>query len=92
MSEMMKLAERITLQLTCRACPEQYDAYLDGKQVGYLRLRHGAFRVDVPDCGGETVYEAEPEGDGIFADHERDHFLREAKLAIARAHLEGEGE
>ena len=72
----------IQLQRTCLACPEQYDAFLDGKQVGYLRLRHGSFRVDVPDCGGETVYRANPQGDGIFDEGERDHYLTEAKAAI----------
>lgn len=72
----------ITLRLTCGACPEQYDAFLDGAQVGYLRLRHGSFRVDFPECGGETIYEASPEGDGAFEDHERDYYLRFAVDAI----------
>ena len=71
------------------ACPEQYNAYLGGKQVGYLRLRHGAFSVDFPDCGGETIYEASPAGDGIFADDERDYYLRFAVDAILKR-LRGE--
>lgn len=83
MSDLMELAAQITLNRTCHACPEQYDAFLDGKQVGYLRLRHGYFYASVPDVGGEVVYEAEPEGDGIFADHERDRYLTAAKAAIA---------
>jgi hypothetical protein len=75
----------ITLKLSCGACPEQYDAFdEDGKQVGYLRLRHGHFRVDYPDCGGETIYEAHPMGDGIFDDEERDYYLRFAVDAIER--------
>lgn len=74
--------EEIELKMTCGACPEQYDAFLDGKQVGYLRLRHGYFRVDYPDCGGETIYEAEPKGDGFFENDERDFYLNEAKKAI----------
>ena len=37
---------KIELVKTCGACPEQYDAYFEGYQVGYLRLRHGTFRVD----------------------------------------------
>jgi hypothetical protein len=73
----------IVLEETCGACPEQYDAFLDGKQVGYLRLRHGRFRVDYPDCGGETIYEAYPDGDGIFESNEREFYLTEAKKAIA---------
>lgn len=77
-------AEEIRLVRTCFACPEQYDAYdQDDVQVGYLRLRHGFFRVDFPDCGGETLYKAETVGDGIFEDDERDYHLARAKEAIA---------
>lgn len=70
------------LRLTCSACPEQYDVFLKGAQVGYLRLRHGEFRADVPDCGGDTVYTASPNGDGEFFDDERDGYLRAAVAAI----------
>lgn len=73
----------IQLVKTCEACPEQYDAYLGARQVGYLRLRHGYFRVEFPDCGGETVYETATIGDGAFTESERDHHLNEAKDAIA---------
>lgn len=77
------IIDGLRLELTCGACPEQYDVFDGtGKQVGYLRLRHGYFRVDVPDCGGETVYEALPKGDGIFDDDERYHYLTEAIVAI----------
>ena len=74
----------IRLVMTCGGCPEQYDAYLDDEKVGYLRLRHGAFRVDYPDCGGETIYEASPYGDGNFTEDERDYYLRFAVDAIER--------
>jgi hypothetical protein len=76
-------AKDIKLRETCGMCPEQYDAYVDGKQVGYLRLRHGQFRVDCPDCGDVTIFEAEPNGDGIFDDDEREGYLLQAKQAIA---------
>jgi hypothetical protein len=46
----------ITLRLTCSTCPEQYDAFIGDRKVGYLRLRWGEFRVDYPDCGGEMIY------------------------------------
>lgn len=73
------------LWLTCGGCPEQYDVFdKDGTQVGYLRLRHGTFTAEVPDVGGELVYEAEPEGDGVFKDNERMHYLTEAVRAIKR--------
>ncbi len=79
----------IVLKRTCFACPEQYDAFLDnleGAKVGYLRLRWGTFRVDFPDCGGETIYETNL-GDGwsgVFNDDERDYYLRFAVDAIER--------
>jgi len=72
----------IKLRQTCFACPEQYDAYLDGKKVGYLRLRHGSFTVTYPDVDGELIYEASPRGDGIFDEDERDYYLRFAVDAI----------
>jgi len=66
------------LILTCHACPEQYEVFKDGKQVAYYRLRHGEFRVDLGECGGETIYEAEPNGDGIFDADERFIYLIKA--------------
>lgn len=72
-----------TLDQTCGACPEQYDAYLNNNiKVGYLRLRHGSFTVTCPDVDGELVYSAEPQGDGIFEFEERDYYLEQAKQAI----------
>ncbi len=77
----------LKLVMTCGACPEQYDVFQDGKEVGYLRLRHGHFRAE---CNGVVVYEATPNGDGLFEYDERDHYLRFAVDAIER-HLRGEG-
>lgn len=77
----------IKLIRTSLACPEQYDAFIGNKKIGYLRLRNGYFRVDVPDCYGSTVYEANPIGDGIFQVDERDFFLNEAKSAIINYYL-----
>ncbi len=78
------MKEEIKLVETCGACPEQYDAFIGDEQVGYLRLRHGSFRVDFPSCGGETIYRAEPKGDGMFDSDERDFYLNEAKEAIIK--------
>ena len=76
------------LQKTCSACPEQYDVFDDlGQQVAYFRLRHGGFRVDVPDVGGETIYTASPEGDGAFMDRERVRYLTEAILAVQEYYI-----
>lgn len=67
----------IKLVQTCGACPEQYDAFDEnGDIVGYLRLRHGTFRVECPDVGGAEVYRANPKGDGVFDYDERDYYLR----------------
>lgn len=74
----------IQLTMTCGACPEQYNAYYEGKQVGYLRLRHGYFYVSTPDYGGEVVYEAYPKGDGIFEDEEREYYLKKARKSIKK--------
>lgn len=68
---------------TCFACPEQYDVKTpDGATVGYLRLRHGHFRADCPDVGGDTVYSSTPKGDGVFDDDERVGELTAAVNAI----------
>lgn len=78
------------LDQTCGACPEQYDVYLDGREVGYLRLRWGHFRAEYTAEGGdEIVYEASPQGDGIFEPEERNYYLNRAVQAIdARLHGE----
>ena len=74
--------EGCELDRTCIACPEQYDVYLDGRQIGYLRLRHGEFTAYYPDVGWEEVYCAEPIGDGMFEDYEREFYLTEAVKAL----------
>lgn len=62
----------LKISQTCSACPEQYQVYdTAGKQMAYYRLRHGEFRIDMPDCGDETVYEIGVCGDGAFDSDER---------------------
>ena len=80
----MTTANDIQLVMTCGACPEQYDAFLGEKLVGYLRLRHGIFRVDYPECGGETILSTYAEGDGMFEDNEREAYLLASREAIAQ--------
>lgn len=72
----------LELTRTCFACPEQYEVFKDGKQIAYYRLRHGEFRVDFPECGGETIFEASPNGDGIFDDNERLSYLIKAMRSV----------
>lgn len=77
----MKTIDDIELIETCRGCPEQYDAIVDGEIIGYLRLRHGYFSVEYK---GELVYEATPNGDGIFECEDRPYFLWKAKQALLK--------
>ena len=72
----------LELRCTCPSHPEQYDVFDGGTQVAYFRLRHGEFRVDVPECGGETIHEASPNGDGLFDADERQRYLTEAVEAV----------
>ncbi len=74
----------IKLVETCWACPEQYDAFYNGEQVGYLRLRHGQFTVECPDVEDQLVYSAETTGDGRFEYEERNFHLDNAKKAILK--------
>lgn len=53
---------------TCGACPEQYDVFLEGEQVGYVRVRHGWVSAEYPDCGGTHIYSDYIHGDGSFED------------------------
>jgi hypothetical protein len=74
-----------TLVCGGNACPEQYDVFKNTVLVGYLRLRHGHFTVEVPDVGGECIYDAFPTGDGSFYDDERMMYLEKAIEAIDNA-------
>ncbi len=72
----------IKLVETCWACPEQYDAFCNGEQVGYIRFRHNEFTVECPDVEGELVYSTEANGDWRLEDNERNFYLDNAKEAI----------
>ena len=72
--------------MTSTACPEQYDVFFEGLQIGYLRLRHGAFIACYPDYEGEIVMDANPKGDGSFLDDERFKYLKAAVAALIDKH------
>ncbi len=77
----------IELIRTCEACPEQYDAMLDGQRIGYLRLRWGWFTVTCPGVSGKEVYEKQTGGGlaGMFEnDEQRKKQLKKARKAIAK--------
>ncbi len=74
----------LILDQTCGACPEQYDVYFEGDNIGYLRLRHGYFRAEYKD---KVVYDAITNGDGCFESDEREYHLKKARKAIKKAYL-----
>ena len=73
--------DKYDVMMTCSACPEQYDVYKGANQVGYLRLRHGSFRAEYPDCGGKEVYYANT-GYGDF-ENDKDRAVHILKAIIA---------
>lgn len=77
----------LRFEMTCAACPEQYDVYdSSGREVGYIRLRHSNFTVDYPFCGAKTVYQEYVRDDGMFYDDEtRFTYLKRASVAINSA-------
>jgi hypothetical protein len=80
--------------MTCMACPEQYDVYKNGKQVAYVRLRWGHLRVDAPDVGGESIYYYEfKDGlQGCFdSEEERMYHLTEIARIIGERCAEAQG-
>lgn len=74
----------VVLIKTCDESPEQYDVWLDRKEIGYLRLRHGHFSATPLKDGdwGRVVYSADTLGDGSFEDSERAAHLTKAVNAI----------
>ena len=77
--------EGLYFVLTSAVCPEQYDVFHVGNQVGYVRLRHGCLRCYYPDCGGDIIYRAsfDDEWKGCFDDEgERMKYLTEIAVAI----------
>lgn len=79
----MYTTDDIILKQTCSCSPEQYDAFISGQQVGYLRLRFNYFSTSFPEYGGKKVYEAITKGYGDFYnEEEREFHLKNAKNAI----------
>lgn len=83
----VETAVSIELVRTSLAMPEQYDVFRDGRQIGYLRLRHGYFRAHYPDHTADgAVYETGVRGDGFFHDdEERARELRAAAVELLKA-------
>jgi hypothetical protein len=83
----------LLFERTCDACPEQYDVFLDGKMVGYVRLRWSCLTAESPYVFGDTVYEHEfGEGlQGCFdSDEQRNYHLELIAKALYNKYLESE--
>ena len=74
----------LRLELTCEACPEQYEVFDGEKQVAYLRLRHGYYSVTVPDVMGEDILNGEPVGEGMFEPEERFNYMAKTLRLIQK--------
>ena len=76
----------LRFEMTCMACPEQYDVFDGDKLVGYVRLRYSNLNVQCPNAGGDTVYSAEIGESGwdgcFFDDAQREVHLKLAEAAI----------
>ena len=74
--------------LTCNACPEQYDIYRkkgDKEKIAYARFRHETFTVDCPDVRTNTVYD----NDGLV-DKVPNEWKLEAEEAIDKYYKQEE--
>ena len=72
------------LKMICEACPEQYDVFKDGEQVGYLVFRYGRFLAETNAYGGEIVYEALVKN-GDFPKNKNNPHLKAAIKAIDKS-------
>lgn len=80
------IIQKLNFVETCGACPEQYDVFKGGRQVGYVRLRWGTVTCDFPDCRGDTIYSHSFENDGwkgcFDGPEERETYLNRIATAI----------
>lgn len=77
----------LKFEKTSSACPEQYDVFKGGKQVGYIRLRQGVLSCRYPNNHGEIIYahQFEDEWKGYFEnEEERTFYLDECKNALLK--------
>lgn len=80
----------LNVQLTCSACPEQYDVYYlkwewNRVLIAYIRLRHWYLKVDYYGKEEETIYEHtfDEAFKGIFyTEEERQFYLNIIKNKI----------
>lgn len=82
------IIQKLNFIETCGSCPEQYNVFKGGRQVGYVRLRRGTVTCDFPDCRGDTIYSHsfEDKWKSSFEDsEERDTYIDRIATAIHAA-------
>lgn len=79
------MKDKIEFMRITIAYPRQYLAFLNDKQVAYVRLRGGVLFADAPDLDGETIFEHrfDDKTKGCFEDNaEEGKYLLEIENAI----------
>jgi hypothetical protein len=74
--------EDITIERRSISNPEEYEALLNGKQIGYLRLQDGHFTVKYGMPSGTLIWESFPEGKDALTEHERPLYLKIAQQKL----------
>ena len=89
--------EDLKLEMTCQACPEQYDVIYNRHPIGYLRYRHGSFSchpyIDDDEINWSVLiyhWSNGGEMDGILDDDEQ-YVIDEALDALCKYYNEGGG-
>lgn len=85
-----QVIDGLTFNLTCMACPEQYDVYDGEKYIAYIRLRWGYLAVYPNVESDEIIYSYNWEDNpykGCFEGSEREHHLPLIAKAIKEYHL-----
>lgn len=65
-----------SIEMTCSACPSQWDAKTTQGEYVYIRVRHGYFRLDVE---GQTVFDGYPHDiDGVMSTSEMIEYVQQS--------------
>lgn len=82
----------IKLFKTCEACPEQYEVYNEGENIGYIRYRRGWLKAN-PIINGEYLFDENvveeqigDQYDGILPEDSREVLLKNCITKIVEYH------
>lgn len=70
-------------EMTCEACPEQYDVLRNGVKVAYIRLRHGMLTCEHEETNDLVYFKEFHDGRGSFnSGDERYHYLNDIAVEL----------